>query len=94
MGRPSEKANCFELGEILAVSKNAMIYFGDSEDTDLFKIHYEIASDDTRINFAHADVKCAEEVDAKIDGESGLVLFKNEYDQIINYNGTTDQEVI
>jgi hypothetical protein len=43
IGRPSTPAKCFDLGEIVVISKFTMVYFGDSEDTDLFKIHEEIA---------------------------------------------------
>lgn len=40
---PSTKAKCFDLGEIVAISKHAVVYFGDSEETPLFKIHEDIA---------------------------------------------------
>ena len=43
IGRPSTPSKCFDLGEIVAISKFSMVYFGDSEDTDLFRIHEEIA---------------------------------------------------
>lgn len=39
IGRPSTKVNCFDLGEIAAISKHAVFYFGDSEETELFKNH-------------------------------------------------------
>lgn len=75
-GPPSTKAGCFDLGEIVAISKHAMVYFTNSEDTELFKTHEAIASKEDRVNFAHADVKCAEEFDAKLKDREGLVYFK------------------
>lgn len=69
-----------------------MVYFGDSEDTDLFRIHEEIAKNEERVDFAHADVKCAAQFESGL--KEGLVFFKTEEDTILQYDGAEDQESI
>ena len=70
-----------------------MVYFGDDiEGTDLFKIHEELARSDDRINFAHADVKCAEQFEANLT--EGLVFFKPEDDTSTQYTGANDKASI
>jgi hypothetical protein len=45
LGPPSTKQSCFELGEVVAISKFATVYFGDEENSELYKLHEKLSKD-------------------------------------------------